>query len=647
MPGRLMSDRRGWRRLPFLHVAALALLTGTLTRLTLGAMTADVPRALWPRIAVQGCRFDLVVVAGLLVPACVWMALTPSRWRQTRWAGPVRLALTGVLAVLLLLMATAEVLFWDEFSTRFNFIAVDYLVYTQEVLGNILESYPVGPIVAAVVGVAVCGVAIMRRAILAVADAPHSGRARLAAGAGAMVLMAVVWGAGDVDGMRGTGNAYADELSGNGAVTFAAAFRRNALDYHRFYPTVPDDAATRVLRAAGVPRLAEGPIRGSAAGADALRPLRATPRHVVLVTVESLSASYLGVFGNSRRLTPRLDALAAEGLLFTGLYATGTRTVRGLEALSLGTPPIPGQAIVRRPAHAHLTTLGEVVRAQGMTPYFFYGGYGYFDNMSAFFADNRYTVIDRTDLPSDEVGFSNAWGVADEYLFAEVLRRLDTAHASGERVLAQVLTTSNHRPYTYPDGRIDIPSPGGRDGAVKYTDWAIGHFIDEARRHPWFDDTLFVIVADHCAAVAGRTHLPPTGYHIPMIFFGPSLVVPGRMDRLVSQIDVPPTLLDILGLEGQSLYFGRSIFAQQVLPHERAFISTYQLLGLLTRDRLVVLGPRQHVEMFARDEAGGVEPLPPDPALRDEAVAYYQAAADAFEGGRLAMPSTGILHAPQ
>ena len=643
MPARSMSDLRGWRRVPFLHVAALVLLVESLTRVTLGAMTSDVPSTLWPGILLQGLRYDLVMVAAVLIPALIWMALTPTRWRHTRRADAIRLGVTGVLAVLLLVLATAEVLFWDEFSTRFNFIAVDYLVYTQEVLGNIIESYPVGPLLAGLMLVAVCGVVMARPALLRVAPAPASVQARVAAGASAVLLTAMIWAVGDVDGMRGSGNAYADELSGNGAVTFVAAYQRNALDYHRFYATVPAETAAGVLAAAGVPRAAGGADAGLRQPPAQLQHVRAVPRHVVMVMVESLSASYLGVFGNRRGLTPHLDALAAEGLVFTQLYATGTRTVRGLEALTLGTPPIPGQAIVRRPGHAHLTTLGEVVRAQGMTPYFIYGGYGYFDNMTAYFADNDYTVIDRTDMPAASVGFSNAWGVADEYLFGEVLRRMDAGHASGERVLTQVLTTSNHRPYTYPGGRIDIPSPGGRDGAVKYTDWAIGHFIDEARQHPWFADTLFIIVADHCAAVAGRTHLPPTGYHIPMIMYGPSIVTPGRMDRLVSQIDVPPTVLDMLGLDGQSLFFGRSVFGQDRLPHERAFISTYQLLGLLTRDRLVVLGPRQRIEMFGRDEAGGVEPLTPDPALTNEAVAYYQIAADVFESGGLAMPPPATL----
>jgi len=198
---------------------------------------------------------------------------------------------------------------------------------------------------------------------------------------------------------------------------------------------------------------------------DAPSPLpafKSPPRHVVLITVESLSADYMTAFGSTRNLTPNLDRLAEKSLFFTRLYATGTRTVRGLEALSLGTPPVPGQAVVRRPGNQRLSTVGQLAALQGFEPVFLYGGNGFFDNMNAYFGGNGYRIVDRRDIPADKVTFENAWGVADEVLFDQTIDELDRADAAGKRVFAQVMTTSNHRPYTYPDGRIDIPSPGGR-----------------------------------------------------------------------------------------------------------------------------------------------------------------------------------------
>jgi phosphoglycerol transferase MdoB-like AlkP superfamily enzyme len=447
------------------------------------------------------------------------------------------------------------------------------------------------------------------------------------------------WHVADIDQMRFSDNAYANELAGNGLMTFAAALRRNELEYERFYHTLPDADARRILAGLGVERepmsRALEPGRDESEAFDARRlPFKRPPRNVVLISVESLSAAYLGAFGDTRGLTPRLDALIGDGMLYSRIYAAGTRTVRGLEALSLGTPPIPGQAIVRRPGNDHLATVGEILRRQGYETFFIYGGYGYFDNMNAYFAGNDYRVIDRTDFPKASVGFANVWGVADEFLFDNALSRLDQTHAAGRPFLAHIMTTSNHRPYTYPDGRIDIPSPGGRDGAVKYTDYAIGRFIEQAGGKPWFADTLFVIVADHCASAAGKTSLPVKGYHIPLILYAPRLLTPGRSDRLGSQIDIPPTLLDVMGLPGDDHFFGKSLFEQKE-EAPRAFISNYQELGYLKQGRLTVLGPKRRVEAYLIDANGDATPAPVDERLRDEAVAYYQTAFKVFKQGEL------------
>jgi phosphoglycerol transferase MdoB-like AlkP superfamily enzyme len=356
---------------------------------------------------------------------------------------------------------------------------------------------------------------------------------------------------------------------------------------------------------------------------------------MIMISVESLSAEFLGVYGNSQGLTPKLDELASKGLRFDWMFATGTRTVRGLEALSLGVPPVPGQSIVRRPNNEQLASLGEVLEDNGFKNFFLYGGYGYFDNMNAFFGANDYTVIDRTDFKKDSIVFENVWGVADESLYSNTLTTVDASVRAGNRVFAHVMTTSNHRPFTYPGGRIDIPSPGGREGAVKYTDYAIGKFIADARQKDWFKDTLFVIVADHCASSAGKSKLPVEKYRIAALFYAPDMLEPGVYERRASQIDLVPTLIDILGAKGDEHFFGQSLFEEKHLP-ARAFISNYQELGYYRDDRLVVLSPRQRVATFAVDPATlAATPTANDDALTEEAIAYYQTASKAFKSGAL------------
>jgi phosphoglycerol transferase MdoB-like AlkP superfamily enzyme len=199
------------------------------------------------------------------------------------------------------------------------------------------------------------------------------------------------------------------------------------------------------------------------------------------------------------------------------------------------------------------------------------------------------------------------------------------------------MTTSNHRPYTYPAGRIDIPPGTGADGAVKYTDWAIGNFIERARTKPWFDDTVFVIVADHCAAARGKTDLPLDRFHIPMIIYAPKHVQPQRVETIASQIDVPPTILALLNFSYVSRFFGQDILSEG-RTHQRAVMANYQTVGYYEKGMIVELRPQRRVRVV--DAATGKE-LPPTNETRhytEEAIGYYQGASTAFRTGALRQP---------
>lgn len=192
--------------------------------------------------------------------------------------------------------------------------------------------------------------------------------------------------------------------------------------------------------------------------------------------VESLSADFLKAFGNNQNLTPYLDHAGNQSVFFTNIYATGTRTVYGLSAITLSMPPIPGNSIVRRPNNENMFSLGSVLKSKGYTNQFLYGGFGYFDNMNYFFHHNGHDIIDRSDFSDDEITFSNAWGVCDEDLFNKALSEADKLYNNNLPFFQFIMTTSNHRPFTFPEGKIDLPLYQ-RESAVKYTDYAIGNFF--------------------------------------------------------------------------------------------------------------------------------------------------------------------------
>jgi phosphoglycerol transferase MdoB-like AlkP superfamily enzyme len=282
---------------------------------------------------------------------------------------------------------------------------------------------------------------------------------------------------------------------------------------------------------------------------------------------------------------------------------------------------------VKRPRNEGLFSLGALFRARGYDTVFLYGGYGYFDNMNAFFRGNGYRVVDRMSAPDDDVTFANVWGVADEDLYRWALTEADADHAAGRPFYQFIMTTSNHRPFTYPEGRINIPSHTGRRGAVRYTDWAIGDYFRQARRRPWFDDTIFVVVADHCAGTSGRAELPADRYRIPLLIYSPAHLAPRVVDRQSSQIDYAPTLLGLLGWSYDSRFFGKDILRMRP-EEERALIATYESLGYLKGDRLVVLKPVRRFAQYRYDRRRGrTEPAAaPDEALLHEAISYYQTA---------------------
>lgn len=193
--------------------------------------------------------------------------------------------------------------------------------------------------------------------------------------------------------------------------------------------------------------------------------------------------------------------------------------------------------------------------------------------------------------------FSAIWGVSDEDSYAKAIRTLGQRARSGRPFFAHIMSVSNHRPYTYPAGRIPIPNDAkSRAGGVMYSDYALGGFLDAASREPWFDNTVFVITADHCASSAGKTEIPLEKYHIPAMIYAPAFVAPGSVGKTASQIDLMPTLFSLLGMDYDSWFYGRDILADDF--RERAFVATYQDLGYLEGDRFTVLSPVDRAEQF-------------------------------------------------
>lgn len=547
---------------------------------------------------------------------------------RIKWRNAVLWIFIFITSFALLFNAVSEWFFWKEFSSRYNFIAVDYLVYTHETLGNIKESYPVAAIITCVALLSFFILFISRKKIWSSVVSPLNFKIRFLVAAICCTIILLPLYLVKPAWKNFSSNNYTNELAGNGIYEFVQAYQKNELDFVRYYKTIPDSTAFTIIRnelSSAYSSFTSNDLFDITRKINYPAPEK--KMNVVLISVESLSASFLAAFGNKENITPNLDSLADKSLFFTNLYASGTRTVRGLEALSLSLPPTPGQSIVKRPGNEHLFSLGSVFKSKGYITQYIYGGYGYFDNMEYFFGNNDYSVKDRNALKASEIHYANIWGVADEDLFSMALRTMDSNYNQNKPFFSHVMTVSNHRPYTYPEGRIDIPpSKQIREGAVKYTDFAIGNFLKQARSKAWFNNTIFIVVADHCASSAGKEALPVTGYHIPMLIYSPQNIQPGKIDALTAQIDIAPTILGLLSFDYTTKFFGQDILNTPG-EKQKAFISTYQGLGFIENNELVIQSPVKKINTYKPDfTTGEAKPIIGNDSTVLKAIAYYQTA---------------------
>lgn len=533
-----------------------------------------------PEIGIAFVSLKIIFFAALL--------FTEKYRKQIRLA---LFSLTIFLFVLLIIQnAVSEFFFWNEFGVRYNFIAVDYLVYTNAVIGNIMESYPVVPLFAAVGILAFAGTYIIIKKSKSYLDyLPNFSNKLKIIGVQLLLLGSAFLILPRITSQQNSTNVFANELQSNGLQKFYKAFTNSELDYFEFYETLSNEELTQFDTIIGV----NYNQNSSSISSDGTE----IKKNVVLITVESLSEEFMKHYGNQNNITPFLDQLAEESLFFTNLYATGNRTVRGLEAVTLCLPPTPGESVVKRKDNKNKFTTASVFNSKGYTSKYLYGGDAYFDNMQDFFGGNGYDVIDKSNLKPNEISFSNIWGVCDEDMAKKAIQVMNEEAKTGKPFFNHWMTVSNHRPFTYPEGKISISGTAkSREGGVMYTDYALKQFLKMAKKQAWFKNTVFVIVADHCASSSGKTELPMDKYRIPAFIYAPGFIEPQKVDKLVSQIDLMPTVLGLLNFKYQSKFFGKDVLKTNYIP--RAFIATYQDLGYIKDDVLTIISPQKKLKQF-------------------------------------------------
>lgn len=588
-----------------------------------------------------GIFFDFVTFCYLTSIFYVYFILTPSSIFNHHIHQKINRVLYYIFISIIIFSFVSEVVFWDEFQARFNFIAVDYLIYTTEVINNIVESYPIIPIFLGIFFVAYILYYYTNKRIIS-SSQELVFYLRLKCKSIIPVLCLIFFFTIDSSKLsKISNNNYINEISTNGIYQLFSAYRNNKVNFMQLYSSINEGDAIKMVRDDILKQEPNSKFldKGTISRHIKSKGLE-NSYNIIFVSIESFSADFMSYFGNKENLTPNLDKLAKQGLFFTNLKATGTRTVRGLEALTLSVPPTPGNSIVRRPNNENLFNISTPFKDRGYDVSFIYGGYGYFDNMNYFYENNGFKIVDRAKFNKGEITFENAWGVSDEDLFDKTIKEADISYNSGKNFFSFVMTTSNHRPFTYPDNKIDIPSKSGRNGAVKYTDYAIAQLIKKSQQKKWFDNTIFVFVADHCAGSAGNTDVPLWRYQIPAIIYAPKIVKPRIFDKNISQIDIAPTLIGLTNFSYESKFYGTDVIKNEKNISNRAFVSTYLDVGFYKNNKLFLLKPKKEIRVFDVDIKGfgymaSEEVLTKNYSIwdKDLANAYYQSAYFFYENG--------------
>lgn len=587
-----------------------------------------------------GAVYDVLVALWLLVPLMLYLTAVTDRWYRR----PVNHALIRigffVSTAVAIFIAAAEYFFFDEFTGRFNFVAVDYLIYPTEVVNNIAESYPLVPVLVAVLALAALRLWALRRPLeRAFAASPPATHRWMA-----FLVYAVSLGSLTVAARPEWAHVSEDrelnEIALNGYYTWWLAFMGQDAPYEGWYASASvTEQGVRLRRLLAEPQMDSASLLQNA---TLRRIVAVTPTrrmNLVVILEESLGSLLVGALHpRDASLTPHFDSLITEGTLLANAYSTGNRTVRALEATSAAIPPLPGISIVRRPASRNLFTLPSVLRSQGYSTTFIYGGRALFDGMGDYMRNNGMErLIEQKDY--SDTSFTTAWGVADEVIFDKALSEMDAQATSGKPFYNLVLSVSNHKPYTYPRGRIAAdPDKHWRINAVQYADWALGRFMRQARSHPWFDSTLFVLMGDHGARVYGAAAIPLASYEVPILFYAPGTIPAGvRIPTLVSVMDLPSTILARLGISYESKFFGRDAFAMSE-SEGRALVTHNSSIAMMRGEYVAVLGLRGATTLYRYSKAdSGLTRVPsPDSTgaetIRD-AIAFFSSADRLYRSG--------------
>lgn len=595
---------------PIITFALIAFSILTISRLGLAIWLSDRVSNVngWSDVLLQGARIDIATLCWLFILPSLLASLIPMRGIIGKiWRLILRIWLVlGLWIIVYMELATPS--FIMEYDLRPNRLFVEYLIYPKEVFGMLWSGYKlelfigfIGSTLTLFFGWMLSGKVTQRHIPMKIYLRPLLAIA---------VLLIGVLGARSSLGHRPINPAmvaFSSDplindlvLNSSYSLLFAVNNMKSERSADKFYGKMNSDKVIELVKRSSAK--SNSFVDGKLPTLNQnIATYQGKKKNLVILLQESLGARFVGEMGGLP-LTPNLDKLLKEGWRFNQMYATGTRSVRGIEAMITGFPPTPSRAVVKlSKSQTGFFTIADLLKNEGYHTQFIYGGESHFDNMKSFFFGNGFEeIVEEKDYINPE--FKGSWGVSDEDLYNKAHDEFTQLNKQDKPFFSLVFTSSNHSPFEYPEGKIEPYDTEfkTRNNAVKYSDYALGTFFDKAKKSEYWDDTIFIIIADHDARVYGSQLVPVAHFHIPALILGKG-IEPKIDERLSNNIDMPPTLLSLIGVDALTPMIGRDLTKPLAKEDERAMMQFDKNFGYLTRDNFVVLSPGEKVTSYKYD----------------------------------------------
>lgn len=310
--------------------------------------------------------------------------------------------------------------------------------------------------------------------------------------------------------------------------------------------------------------------------------------NVVIILMEIMSANRMGIYGNPDQLTPFLDSLTKESLFYPNTYSAGEHTFNGIFSTLYSFPTLldKNPMINILTANQKFTGLPVTLQQKGYSTLFMCTNNKDFDNLGSFLNSNGIQqIVSEENYPKDKI--VSGWGIADDYLYDVSIEKINQLSKKGNPFFATILSISTHSPYVIPNGLpVQFSAQEKEDKIYQYADWSLRKFFDMAKKQSWFDNTIFVLVADHGKAFDKTYDLPLSYHHIPLIFYAPKLIKRKTDPRFALQMDVFPTVMGLLEQSYTNNTMGVDL--QNDSPRPCAYFSSDKMIGIIENDHYYI-----------------------------------------------------------